>query len=262
MADMTQGQKIQSAIIVAALLVSVCIIGSGLNYGSGQSGTDGETSVFAADNIESPATENYAQTMLAFVDQQIAAQEDVKDVRCWSSVNKIQTFISGMPVDTEAIGQRVECYVTLLDSVWEQCVAENQKRPVTADQVKQFLSGRFPDITNQTYDSLKSDSDAGFDIKLFRLEQPSAAIADYSDTIESWRLLQSWLLRKLEDPETQASAPFSDEALLELKQFLVVYDIVLLKRARLVAMEKKLSRVNVETMKEAFDLQQQGKAAH
>jgi hypothetical protein len=56
------------------------------------------------------------------------------------------------------------------------------------------------------------------------------------------------------------SAPLSDEALLELKRFLVVYDISLLKRARVVAMEKKLARVNVEVMKEAFDLQWKGEA--
>ena len=61
-------------------------------------------------------------------------------------------------------------------------------------------------------------------------------------------------------PATRVATPFSDEALLELKRFLVVYDINLLKRARVVAMGKKLARVNVEVMKEAFDLQWKGKA--
>ena len=101
--------------LVAALLVSACIIGSGLNFGSNREDSEA--------NIESSNAENHAQTMLTFIDQQIAIQEDVKDVRCWSSVNKIQTFISGLPVDTEAIGQRVECYIAVLDQVWGQCLS-------------------------------------------------------------------------------------------------------------------------------------------
>ena len=260
---MTKGQKIQGGILVATLLISAFIIGSGLNYGSGRDGADGETSLnTTAGNAELPASKNHTQAMLDFVDQQIATQENVKDVRCWSSVNKIQTFISGMPIDTEAIGQRVECYVAMLDCVWGECVSENQDLPVSADQVRQFLDSRFPDIAGQVDEILKPEANGGFDMNLFNTKERCDAIEDYSDTIESWRLLQSWLLRNLEEPKTQASAPFSDEALTELKRFLVIYDIVLLKRARIVAMEKKLARVNVETMKEAFDLQQKDRAAH
>ena len=258
---MTSGRKKQIGMLAAALLIAAGIIVSGLNSGSTRDSPSSEDSaILSGDNTESPAVENHVQTMLTFLDQQIAIQEDVKDVRCWSSVNKIQTFISGLPVDTEAIGQRVECYVGMLDQVWDQCASENQGQPVTADRVKRFLEDRFPEITRQVNEVLKPEDNDGFDMTLFESREQCDAIKDYSDTIESWRLLQSWLLRKVDVPATQGAVPFSEDALVELKRFLVVYDINLLKRARVVAMEKKLARVNVEVMKEAFDLQWKGKA--
>ena len=258
---MTSERKKQIGMLVAALLISAVIIGSGLNFGFTRDSPDSAGSaVLAGGNVESSAVENHVQTMLTFVDQQIAIQEDVKDVRCWSSVNKIQTFISGLPVDTEAIGQRVECYIGMLDQVWYQCVSDSQGQPVSADQVKRFLDDRFPEITRQVNVVPKPEDNNGFDATLLESKEQCDAIKDYSDTIESWRLLQSWLLRKVDVPATRVATPFSDEALLELKRFLVVYDINLLKRARVVAMGKKLARVNVEVMKEAFDLQWKGKA--
>ena len=259
---MTSGKKKQIGILIAAVLISVGIIGSGLNFGSANESLNNESPEVLVDasalKNEVAADKNHAQTMLTFIDQQIAIQEDVKDVRCWSSVNKIQTFISGLPVDTEAIGERVECYIGMLDQVWDQCVDDNQEQPVSADQVKRFLEDRFPEITQQVNVVLKPEDNNGFDMTLFKSKEQCDAIKDYSDTIESWRLLQSWLLRKVDVPTTEVSAPFSDEALLELKRFLVVYDINLLKRARVVAMDKKLARVNVDIMKEAFDLQWKG----
>ncbi len=252
---MTSRKKTQIGMVVAALLISAGIIGSGLNFGLTHDGLNSEGSGTA-----SAANKDHVQTMLTFIDQQIAIQEDVKDVRCWSSVNKIQTFISGLPVDTEAIGQRVECYIEMLDQIWDRCVSDNQGQPVSAEQVKRFLDGRFPEVTREMNVVLKPEDNNGFDMTLLDSKEQCDAIKDYSDTIESWRLLQSWLLRKVNLPTTRTSAPFSDDALFELKRFLVVYDIKLLKRARVVAMGKKMARVNVEVMKEAFDLQWKGKA--
>jgi len=258
---MTSGTKKQIGMLVAALLISAGIIGSGLNFGTTHDDPNSEGSTVLTDaNIESSEGENHVQTMLTFIDQQIAVQEDVKDVRCWSSVNKIQTFISGLPVDTEAIGQRVEFYIEMLDDIWHRCVSDNKGQPVTADQVQVYLNDRFPEIARQVNVVLKPEDNDGFDMSLFTSKEQCDAVKDYSDTIESWRLLQSWLLRKVDVPTAQVSAPFDDEALLELKRFLVVYDINLLKRARVVAMENKLARVNVEVMKEAFNLQWKGKA--
>ena len=255
---MSSGKKNQMGILIAALLIAAGIIGSGLNFGLTGDSPDSEGPV--ARDMGLSAARNHAQTMLTFIDQQIAVQENEKDVRCWSSVNKIQTFISGLPVDTEAIGQRVECYIGMLDQVWDECVSGNQEQPVTVDQFKRFLDDRFPEMARQVNAVLNPLENNGFDLNLLSSGEQCNAIIDYSDTIESWRLLQSWLLRKVDLPTTEVSAPFSDEALLELKRFLVVYDINLLKRARAVAMERKLARVNVEVMKEAFDLQWKGEA--
>jgi len=264
---MSSGKKTQIAILGVALLLAAGIIGSGLNFGSTDNPPSEDTAVRTGTvaNTNSSPIKNDAQTMLTYIDQQIAIQEDVKDVRCWSSVNKIQTFISGLPIDTEAVGERVECYIGMLDQVWDECsqlCSDSQSQTVTAEQVKRFLDDRFPKMAQQANSTLKAEDAPSFDVNLFDNEEQNAAIVDYSDTIESWRLLQSWLLRKVDVPTTNESVPFSDEALLELKRFLVVYDINLLKRARLVAMKKKLARVNVEIMKEAFDLQWRGEASH
>lgn len=237
-------QFVQIALLAAALIIGIVLI-----RWQGSPESTGKENVAPAANVESPAAK-----MLGFIESQIANQEDVKDVRCWSSVNKIQTFLSGLPVDLEANGRRVELYVEMIDDVWVECCRVADGNQIEKSALTAVLKSRFPENVTE------SEGDTKFDFggRLATVAVLEEAIEDYSDTIESWRLLQSWSLRKASqnaEPKglKNADSMFSQDALKQFRDFLVVFDIALLKSAKDVAMERKRGSVDGETMNIAFD---------
>ncbi|MFK7769962.1 MAG: hypothetical protein AB8B55_22330 [Mariniblastus sp.] len=194
--------------------------------------------------------------MLDHIDQAIYEQENNKDVRCWSSVNKIQMFLSNMPIESEAIGQRVECYVDLINSVWKQCAesestADPNTKEISKSGLVKILQSRFPHSVDEKTSETKFNFGTENGLSLTIEEE---AVEDYSDTIEGWRLLQSWAQRKTDEKGKLTLSPtFSKDAVIAFRDFLVVYDIALLKNAKKVAMADKVPKVDVETMKKAFE---------
>lgn len=233
-------QFAQIALLVVALIIGIVLV---------RSTTGPEAVDKTGQNSES--VESAAVKMLGLVEAHIADQEDVKDVRCWSSVNKIQTFLSGLPVELEANSQRVERYVMMIEEIWIESKALTTDDEIDADVLISVLKSRFPENVTVTEGKPKFD----FGRELASLEIIEDAIQDYSDTIESWRLLQSWALRKASQPspvENDVRA-FKAEALEQFRDFLVVFDVGLLKASKEVAMDRKFSSIDAATIDIAFD---------
>lgn len=190
--------------------------------------------------------------MLSYLDSRVAAQEDVKDVRCWSSFCKLQMFLIGAPIDDEAVGVRIEKHMELIESIWEDVgSAKPDQRVIGPDDVSTVLVRRFP----YQYDAL-----TGAMFELEGVAEPiyvgSEAIKDYSDTIEPWRLLQTWASQHTNaSGGLTLSPPLDKEALHFLSNFLRIYDLTILKHARAIAEEKKLAAVDASSMSEAFNLE-------
>ena len=89
--------------------------------------------------------------------------------------------------------------------------------------------------------------------KTLQSEVQTGSIIDYSDTIEAWRLLQTWAARRTDESGQMTLAPpFSEKALTAFHDFLLVYDIAVLRHARAIASERKLPKVDAESMNLAF----------
>ena len=246
----TMQRFVQIALLLAALIVGGAIVL-----------WPGETPAEPANNPEDSQVlpETSATKMLAYVESKIAKQEDVKDVRCWSSVNKIQTFLSGMPIELEAIGQRVERYVELIEDVWISSGKNAAGSEIQESELMSALNGQFANRISDENGKITLDADEGF----APIEGLEDSVRDYSDTIESWRLLQSWALRKASagpSGEGGTEKAFSEPSLTKFRDFLVVFDIALLQSAKEVAMERKQGSVDVESMNIAFDRLLAGKA--
>jgi hypothetical protein len=236
-------QYAQIALLIGALIVGVVLV----RWQSAPSPDPGvETS--STSTAELPSMK-----MLAYIESKIADQEDVKDVRCWSSVNKIQTFLSGLPVELEANSRRIELYVAMIEDVWLECCEATAAESIEQTTLIDVLKTRFPENVKEENGNAKYD----FGGRLATIEILEEAIEDYSDTIESWRLLQSWALRKAsqinDGNDAQSAAMFSPDSLRQFRDFLVVFDIALLKSAKDVAMERKRGAVDAETMTIAFE---------
>lgn len=232
-------QIVQIALLVIALIVGAVILLSQ----TGQSPEDTEQTQKIASAV-SPA-----EKMLEAIESQIADQEDVKDVRCWSSVNKIQTFLSGLPVELESNGRRVERYVGLIEDVWREAAENAKGNEIGSEALYNVFESRFPENVSMVDGKVKFD----FGGQLASISILEEAVQDYSDTIESWRLLQSWALRKATQGGNEPVAAFSQDSLDQFRDFLVVFDIALLKSAKDVAMERKFASIDVKTMDLAFD---------
>ena len=182
--------------------------------------------------------------MLSYLDQQIAAQECVKDVRCWSSVSKLQMFAAGAPIEHDALAVRIESYNDLLDSIWNMA-ATDVKDEISAAQLTEVLKKKFPGA---------NDKWEGFAFLNSQTELVmSDLLTDYSDTIESWRIIQSWVARKADQKgQVNIAPPYTQTALDEFQTFLVKFDIALLRHAKDVAEQNKKSVVDAESMRLAF----------
>ena len=190
--------------------------------------------------------------VLHYIDEGIAQQEDCKDVRCWSSVNKIQMFISGISIEHAAIGTRVERYVELIQDTWQDAAKQCQEAEISKEQLLSTLTRRFPHNTDPVTKTVSFDF-VGHPL-LITISPES--VTDYSDTIEAWRLLQTWAVRQTDATGRVDLHPgFSREAIDAFHDFLVVYDIAVLKHAKEIAHQQKRSKVNVEIMNRAFHQQ-------
>jgi len=189
--------------------------------------------------------------MLGYLDERVASQENKKDVRCWSSFCKLQMFLTGAEIEPGAIAVRIERHMKLIDSIWDEARAQNPNQALIQPvAVSSVLEERFPHVSS----ALGTTFDLGDG--LMPITIVPEAIQDYSDTIEPWRLLQTWASRHTDSTgRLSLKQQFDKEALHVLHNFFGTYDLAILKHARLVAQEKKLASVDASAMSEAFDLE-------
>ena len=233
----------QIIVVIVAAVAAVAIARRGADP-AGVSDTarvsDG-TSV--SDRAGEPACE-----MLAYLDDRVGLQETRKDVRCWSSFNKLQMFITNCEISEAAKSERIEQHMRLIGSLHAEA---SQRAPgktlIPADAVTAELHARFPQV----------DTAEGTGFRLGD-ETPTLVVAealkDYTDTIEPWRLLQTWASRQIDERgKWKLDAQFDKEALTVLYEFFRAYDLALLRKAREHAMKRKLSHIDAEAVAAAFE---------
>lgn len=187
--------------------------------------------------------------MLAFVDERIGTQEDKKDVRCWSSFNKLQMFITQCEISEEAKSVRIDEHMRLIQSIWQEA---QQRLPgsgdIPASAVEAVLDRRFPHVSRNDTAQFGLKSGSGV---LQRLSGDD--LKDYGDTIEPWRLLQTWAARRVDARGVLVITPtFEEKSLHVLYRFFRAYDLVVLQQAREAAHKKKLTLIDEKSMAEAF----------
>ena len=185
--------------------------------------------------------------MLTYLDDRVGVQENQKDVRCWSSFNKLQMFITNCEISEEAKSERIEQHMRLIESLYNEASQRvPEKELITATTIDEILRVRFPqvDTTEGTQFNLGDGSST-----LVVAE----AIKDYSDTIEPWRLLQTWASHQVDNEgKWKRDTQFGEGALKELYEFFRAYDLALLRKAREHAMERKLGHIDAEAVAAAF----------
>jgi len=185
--------------------------------------------------------------MLTYLDDRVGVQENQKDVRCWSSFNKLQMFITNCEISEEAKSERIEQHMRLIESLYNEASQRvPEKELITATTIDEILRVRFPqvDTTEGTQFNLGDGSST-----LVVAE----AIKDYSDTIEPWRLLQTWASHQVDNEgKWKRDTQFGEGALKELYEFFRTYDLALLRKAREHAMERKLGHIDAEAVAAAF----------
>ena len=133
----------------------------------------------------------------------------------------------------------------MLDSIWSKA-AEEVADEISAPQLVKTLKAKFPGA-NDEWEKFAFLSDSEPDLVMNDL------FTDYSDTIESWRIIQSWVARKADrDGKVSIAPPLSQTALDEFQQFLIKFDIALLRHAKNIAEQNKKSVVDAQSMRMAF----------
>ncbi len=236
------GRLPQVAFLGAAVIAAVVIAGGGGN----ETATEEQV-------VPAPAAEPTFD-MLAYLDARVGVQEDKKDVRCWSSFNKLQMFITNCEIEEDAKAERIDQHMKLIQSIYDASAEELCcDEYIDKDTVEDLLVERFP--------AAKTGAGMGFNLggvapTLVGVE----ALRDYSDTIEPWRLLQTWASRQLDQTgQYQLEKQFDEAALHQLFEFFRAYDLAMLRKARDHAMERKLTKIDAQAIAAAF---QGGPAQH
>ncbi len=185
-------------------------------------------------------------TQMGYLDQRVGRQEDEKDVRCWSSFNKLQMFITNCEISEDAKTERIQQHMALIQKIYDASVAHAEgKKLIPLESVRSVLAKEFP--------STKADSGSpnySFGALTINLTE---ALRDYSDTIEPWRLMQTWSTRQLDNTgQWLLDAEFDKAALNELFLFLRGYDLALLRKARANAIDRKQNLIDAEAIRAAF----------
>lgn len=185
-------------------------------------------------------------TQMGYLDQRVGRQEDEKDVRCWSSFNKLQMFITNCEISEDAKTERIQQHMALIQKIYDASVAQAEgKKLIPVEAVRSVLAKEFP--------STKADSGSpnySFGALTINLTE---ALRDYSDTIEPWRLMQTWSTRQLDNTgQWLLDAEFDKAALDELFLFLRGYDLALLRKARTNAIDRKQNLIDAEAIRAAF----------
>ena len=222
--------RAQLIVIVLAAGVAWAIVGSGEEQG-----------------IESLPSPKAAFDMLSFLDERVGFQEDQKDVRCWSSFNKLQMFITNCEIDEGAKAARISEHMRLIQALYESSALQvGEGGYIDAGAVKAALGDRFPQ-ENEVEE--KGVHLGGRFPTLVGVEE----LRDYSDTIEPWRLLQTWASRQLDAQGTwRLEKQFDESALGALYDFFRLYDLAMLRRARDNAFDRKLTKIDAEAIAAAF----------
>jgi hypothetical protein len=189
--------------------------------------------------------------MLAYLDERVGQKENRKDVRCWSSFNKLGMFITGCEIDEPAKSERIEQHMKLIQSLWETARAKSTGADIIpAAVVSGVLKERFPHAAD--VDGVSFQFGGGAPTLVMADE-----LRDYDDTIEPWRLLQTWASRNLDERGRFAPTPvFGVEALKVMYNFLKSYDLAVQREARRVAMERREAGIGAEAMAAAFESSQ------
>ncbi len=232
------GARFQVAVLVGSFAVAVGLVAT-----AKPAAAPGENASALQPNAPKPFD------MLAFAQERISTQEDKKDVRCWSSFNKLQMFLTQCEFTEDVKAVRVEEHLRLLQSIWQEA---QQRAPaggyIPAEAVEAVLNRRFPQVSRDdtVQFGLKSGGSA-----LSRLTGDD--LRDYGDTIEPWRLIQAWAMRSLDPKGKLGITPqFDEKALHVLYRFLRAYDLVVLQAARDIAHEKRLSVIDATSISAAF----------
>ena len=192
-----------------------------------------------------PAKPEYE--MLAYLDGRVGLQENQKDVRCWSSFNKLQMFITNCEISEEAKSERIEQHMRLIQSIFGGSAKRvPTKKLIPATAVAAVLRARFPQVDT----ALGTQFNMGSGTPTLVVAD---ALKDYSDTIEPWRLLQTWASRQVDSQgKWKPEAQFDEGALKELYEFFRAYDLALLRKARENAIERKLGHIDAAAVAAAF----------
>lgn len=191
--------------------------------------------------------------LLAYLDNRIAEQESQQDVRCWSSVSKLQMFIAESYIEPRAISMRIDMHKQLIESIWRNAQQHGGASPVIDERtVAAVLRRRFfyPTVRDGSFHFTLSTAPHEIIVK-------KDDVMDYDDTIESWRLLQSWaLMHTNAQGKLSLSPQFSESATNVLSRFLVVYDVAVMRYAHYQATASKKSLIDEDVIKQAMALEE------
>jgi hypothetical protein len=191
--------------------------------------------------------------ILMYIEDEAAKQECDKDVRCWSSVTKFQQFMAGAPLTPLALAARVEGFQGLLEDLWKKSHAmEPAASPMIGTKtIQAVLDASFPQQLNEDQSTRFALAEKSWSVDIGLTD-----VEDYDDNIEGYRLLQSWLLNlhTADDGSVQLARPYSPEGVQLLRKWLPAFDIMVLRRAKNLAGERKKMQIDDKIVADVFKL--------
>jgi hypothetical protein len=176
--------------------------------------------------------------MLARLDAKAAELEDSVDVKCWTSLGQLETFVAGAEFTPQATHAKSEALVGYLDQVWRAAErAAAVSGPVTGEAFD-AASARFFPIQREGFTEVRVS--LGERIVVI----PHQDVRDYGATVEPLRLLRT-TAQRVADTEPDR-APLSSLAIQSATELATVLATVVLKEANAEARGRRHERVEAD----------------
>ena len=214
--------------------VHVCLVIASLLLGVGCGAQDNPSS------RSSVATYRSLQDFLAELNQQASQLEESRDVKCWTSFKRLETFIAGCQLSPESTHLKTEVVQNYFDQIWAEADRSTTKDSIIdaapfTRTVRRFV----PWETDSVLEYRVTFPDREIVVKFQDVE-------NFRSTVEPIRLLQS-LTTKLHDNKEQRKV-FSPTAIHSATEFIALLSTIVLRESYAVAVEHQHHQIEATDM--------------
>ena len=223
----TPNRRQRRSVLLTAIIAAVVLATTACN--------DSLTSI----DLPQDVTHDTRSTSLSQTIQHLAVRaatlEDNRDVKCWTSLKLLETFIAGIPLAPESTYAKTEVTKNYLDQIWAKADQAARTSVIGGEAFRRVTQQVVPSRTDSLLDYTVTFPDRDVQVRYHDVD-------NYHQTVEPIRLLQT-LAKEVQRNNPQRKG-LSPQAVNEATQVAALLCTLVLREANIVATELQHAQIS------------------